>query len=87
MLETRREGSFLIRILDQQHSSWQGTITWVAENDKKTFRSLLELINLISAELARNGGDREDDMDDGDRVLTMSPPTVTVMGRGAVNCG
>lgn len=60
MLETRREGSFLIRILDQQHSSWQGTITWLADNDKKTFRSLLELINLISAELASGDSSRED---------------------------
>jgi len=63
MLETRREGSFLIRILDQQHNSWQGTITWLADNDKRTFRSLLELINLISAELARGEGGGDDDMD------------------------
>ena len=47
MLKTTENGTFLVRILDQQHNSWQGIITWLADGETKTFRSLLEFINIV----------------------------------------
>ena len=51
MLKSTEKGTFLVRILDQQHNSWQGTVTWLADDKKETFRSLLELITIIGNEL------------------------------------
>ena len=54
MLKSTTKGSFLIQILDQQHSSWQGTITWIRNSERKTFRSALELIKFIDGSLEDN---------------------------------
>ena len=43
--------SFIINILHQQNSSWQGTITWLNEDKTQNFRSALELIRLIDSTL------------------------------------
>ena len=43
--------SFIVNILQQQNSSWQGTITWVDESKTQNFRSALELIRLIDSTL------------------------------------
>ena len=43
--------SFVVHILQQQNASWQGTVTWVAENKPQNFRSALELIRLIDSTL------------------------------------
>ena len=51
MLKSTEKGTFLVRVLDQQHSSWQGTITWLASGKVKTFRSVLEMITIIGGEL------------------------------------
>ncbi|MCI6466742.1 MAG: hypothetical protein MSA90_14915 [Faecalicatena sp.] len=40
-------GTFIIRVQQRQHSSWQGMVTWVDENETVSFRSALELIKLI----------------------------------------
>ena len=48
MLSATRKGTFILQILDQQNNSWQGTVTMIANNEKKTFRSLLELILLVN---------------------------------------
>ena len=47
MLMASSKGNFVIRILDQQHSSWQGTVTWLATNKTKPFRSTMELILMV----------------------------------------
>jgi len=47
MLKASSNGSFVIRILDQQHSSWQGTVTWLSSNKTKAFRSTMELILMV----------------------------------------
>lgn len=44
-------GTFELRILFRQHTSWQGSVTWVEENREQTFRSVLELILLIDGAL------------------------------------
>ena len=40
-------GTFIIRVQQRQHSSWQGLVTWVDKNETIPFRSALELIKLI----------------------------------------
>jgi len=43
--------SFIVNILNQQNSTWQGTVTWVDEDRTQSFRSVLELIRLIDSTL------------------------------------
>lgn len=54
-------GTFVIRILFRQHTSWQGSVTWVEEDREQTFRSVLELILLIDGALG--GCRRKSDSD------------------------
>lgn len=41
--------TFIIDIKDNQNNSWQGTIQWVQEQKKVSFRSTLELIRLMDS--------------------------------------
>ena len=43
--------TFQIRMLFRQHTSWQGSVTWVEGGSEETFRSVLELILLIDSAL------------------------------------
>ena len=45
------KGTFIIRVQQRQHSSWQGLVTWVDEDKTVPFRSALELIKLIDGAL------------------------------------
>lgn len=47
-----KKATFLVRILFRQHTSWQGSITWVEGRGKQNFRSVLELILLMDSALA-----------------------------------
>ena len=60
MLRATDKGTFFIQILDQQHSSWQGTITWIATNEKVHFRSAFELLKLIDSALKEEANQIED---------------------------
>ena len=51
MLKASDNGSVVIRILDNQHSSWQGTVTWLSSNKTKPFRSTMELILMVDSAL------------------------------------
>lgn len=42
-------GSFLVRILDTQNATWQGTVIWTEEDRTVSFRSALELIRLLDS--------------------------------------
>ena len=57
MLMATRNGSFVVKILDQQYSSWQGTITWLSNNETKPFRSTMELLLMISDALKEGDED------------------------------
>jgi hypothetical protein len=46
--------TFIIRILNQQNATWQGTITRMEKKEEQYFRSLLELIKLIDSALTEN---------------------------------
>ena len=47
----REKGTFIVKILSRQNSTWQGTVTWVEEQKVENFRSALELLKLIDGTL------------------------------------
>ena len=57
-------GSFLIKIKDQQNNTWQGTVTWIESKQTQPFRSLLELIKLIDSALVSEGQEEEEEKED-----------------------
>lgn len=46
-------GTFVIRVQHRQHSSWQGRVTWLEQDETVYFRSALELLKLIDGALDR----------------------------------
>jgi hypothetical protein len=46
------KGTFVVRIMDTQNATWQGTVSWTEENETQPFRSALELIRLMDSALA-----------------------------------
>lgn len=55
------KGSFLIQVLNDQNSTWQGTLSWIDKNRTLPFRSTLELIKLIDGALAGSSQETEPD--------------------------
>lgn len=52
--ESSHRTNVMVQILDTQHATWQGTVTWIDTGRKESFRSALELLRLIdSAQLAQ----------------------------------
>ena len=57
------QGNFatlILRVQFRRHASWQGELTWIEENKKQYFRSVLELVVLIEevmkkVEIERDG--------------------------------
>ena len=47
----KSQGTFVVKILNKQHSTWQGSVTWVEKQITQQFRSALELIKLIDGAL------------------------------------
>ena len=43
--------TFIVEVIDQQNSSWQGTVKWVNKKKQEHFRSALELIRLLDSAL------------------------------------
>lgn len=46
--------TFVVKILFRQHTSWQGTVTWIEEKCEQTFRSVLELVLLMDSALTKS---------------------------------
>lgn len=46
--------TFIIDIKDVQNETWQGSLSWVQGNQKKSFRSVLELIKLMDSAIEDN---------------------------------
>lgn len=40
-------GTFIVKIIEQQNDSWQGTVTYVEKNETQHFRSAMELLHLM----------------------------------------
>lgn len=47
--------TFEIRLLFRQHTSWQGSLIWVEQNSEEFFRSVLELLFLVTSALGGIG--------------------------------
>lgn len=43
------QATFIVKVLYRENKSWQGRVTWTEENKTQSFRSVLELINLIDS--------------------------------------
>ena len=54
-------GTFIVKVMNGQHSTWQGTVTWVDENKVQNFRSALELLKIMDGAL----GQEDDDIEGG----------------------
>lgn len=39
----------IVKILEEQNCTWQGTVTWVETGETVPFRSVLELIRLMDS--------------------------------------
>lgn len=52
MKKMNKKPTFLIQMLDNQNMTWQGTITFLDDNQKLPFRSVLELIKLMDSAIS-----------------------------------
>lgn len=55
---------FIIKVMDQQNATWQGSVTWVDEQREQYFRSTLELLKLIDGALEKRNDDEENSDED-----------------------
>lgn len=46
-----KKGTFVVKILFKQHTSWQGTVKWCEKEQEISFRSGLELLFLMDSAL------------------------------------
>lgn len=51
MKQIKKANSFLVVVKDTQQETWQGTIEWIEQNKKQSFRSALEMLKLIDSAL------------------------------------
>ena len=50
--EMNRKETFIVHIISQENSTWQGQVTWLNKEDTMNFRSFLELVKLMDAAMA-----------------------------------
>lgn len=53
-------GTFIVKIMNQQNSTWQGSLTWVEEQKTEYFRSVLELIKMMDEAVGTNSVSEEE---------------------------
>lgn len=53
-----KRGTFIVRVEQRQHSSWQGRVTWVEKGETVTFRSALELLKLMDQALEHDSNQK-----------------------------
>ena len=44
----QKNSTYIVKIMQTQNKSWQGSVTWVDKNETQYFRSALELIHMIN---------------------------------------
>lgn len=47
----KNTGTFIVKVLDRQNATWQGSVIWVEEHRERYFRSALELLKMIDGAL------------------------------------
>ena len=62
-VKRRHKGTFIVKLDDCKHGTWQGKVVWAEENVTEYFRSALELIKLIdeAVNASEAGGNLERD--------------------------
>ncbi len=60
----KKTETFIIKVMDQQNATWQGSVTWVDEQREQYFRSTLELLKLIDGALEKRNEDEENSDED-----------------------
>lgn len=45
--------TFIVRIISEENSTWQGQIEWVDGKQTQNFRSMLELVRLMDTALSQ----------------------------------
>lgn len=60
----KKTETFIIKVMDQQNATWQGSVTWVDEQREQYFRSTLELLKLIDCALKKRNDDEENSDED-----------------------
>ena len=60
----KKTETFIIKVMDQQNATWQGSVTWVDEQREQYFRSALELLKLIDGALEKRNDDEENSDED-----------------------
>ena len=64
----KKTETFIIKVMDQQNATWQGSVTWVDEQREQYFRSTLELLKLIDGALKKRNDDEENSDEDKGRT-------------------
>lgn len=59
-LRSERE-TFVVRVLYRQNNTWQGEVLWAEQNEKRYFRSALELMELMDSAMERGEGEEENE--------------------------
>ena len=55
--------TFSVRVLFRQNASWQGSVVWMEQNREESFRSVLELLELMSSALPAREEEAASDRD------------------------
>ena len=58
-MKTTGGETFVIKVMNTQNATWQGTVTWTDGKRTEPFRSALELIKLIDSALEEEIAQRE----------------------------
>ena len=56
MTGEKGKGTFVVKVLNTQDATWQGTISWLEGEKTQAFRSALELIKLVDSALTPKKG-------------------------------
>ena len=54
MKRGNKDNTFIVKILNKQNSTWQGSVSWVEGETTQCFRSALEMLKLIDGALEEN---------------------------------
>ena len=66
--------TFVVRVLYHQNNTWQGEVLWAEQNEKRHFRSAIELMELMGSAMEDKGAERTRRSWDRDREPNTSEP-------------
>ncbi len=48
----KSKGTFIVKVVDAENATWQGTVTWAEKNVVQNFRSALELVKMLDTAIS-----------------------------------